>query len=118
MGKAKRNPSDAVCEGDGFRFALPIFLLPDGQISKLLSSPAAKNILLHPSGNREAAAYWIPACAGDGSVVRAGLSTPLRGAKRRSNPFFLCAARWIASLALAMTVCPHGPHPQKFQASR
>ena len=27
----------------------------------------------------------------------------LRGAKRRSNPFFLYAARWIASLALAMT---------------
>jgi hypothetical protein len=24
--------------------------------------------------------------------------------KRRSNPFFLCAARWIASLTLAMTV--------------
>jgi hypothetical protein len=24
--------------------------------------------------------------------------------ERRSNPFFLCAARWIASLALAMTV--------------
>ena len=28
----------------------------------------------------------------------------LRGAKRRSNPFFLFVARWIASLALAMTV--------------
>jgi hypothetical protein len=24
-------------------------------------------------------------------------ATSLRGAKRRSNPFFLCAARWIAS---------------------
>src|SRR6266699_3929504 len=27
----------------------------------------------------------------------------LRGAKRRGNPFFLHVARWIASLALAMT---------------
>ena len=26
------------------------------------------------------------------------LSPSLRGAKRRSNPFFLCAVRWIASL--------------------
>jgi len=25
----------------------------------------------------------------------------LRGAKRRSNPFFLCAARWIASQSLS-----------------
>jgi hypothetical protein len=31
-------------------------------------------------------------------------STSLRGAQRRSNLFFLCAARWIASLTLAMTV--------------
>jgi hypothetical protein len=30
-------------------------------------------------------------------------ATSLQGAQRRSNPFFLYAARWIASLALAMT---------------
>src|SRR5258706_6513487 len=35
--------------------------------------------------------------------------TSLRGAKRRSNPFFLWAARWIASLALAMTVSRRAP---------
>ena len=29
---------------------------------------------------------------------RLEISPSLRGAKRRSNPFFLCAARWIASL--------------------
>src|ERR1700733_4638230 len=30
-------------------------------------------------------------------------SPSLRGAQRRSNPLFLRAAKWIASLALAMT---------------
>src|SRR5580692_8030537 len=37
------------------------------------------------------------------------MSTSLRGAKRRSNPFFLYAAKWIASLTLAMTAsCSRG----------
>jgi hypothetical protein len=36
----------------------------------------------------------------------------LRGAKRRSNPLFLGAAPWIASLAFAMTVSRRAPHSQ------
>jgi len=32
-------------------------------------------------------------------ILSAGDRAPsLRGAKRRSNPFFLCGSRWIASL--------------------
>src|SRR6267143_949499 len=34
----------------------------------------------------------------DGEAWIASRSPSLRGAKRRSNPVFLCAARWIASL--------------------
>jgi hypothetical protein len=36
--------------------------------------------------------------------VRLDYSRHCEERKRRSNPFFLCAAKWIASLALAMTV--------------
>jgi len=32
------------------------------------------------------------------SVAMLQKNSSLQGAKRRSNPFFLCAARWIASL--------------------
>src|SRR5882757_8231949 len=60
------------------------------------------------------------------------LSTSLRGAKRRlvrrsskseggSNPFFLYAARWVASLALAMTTeraAFAGTTPEGFLARR
>src|SRR5258708_551318 len=38
-----------------------------------------------------------------------GGATSLRGATRRSNPFFLGAAPWIASLVLAMTVSRRAP---------
>src|SRR5258708_24400026 len=37
----------------------------------------------------------------DGSFLKLGLSSSLRGAKRRSNPFFLCVVRWIASWSLS-----------------
>ncbi|THD49064.1 MAG: hypothetical protein E8A46_20885 [Bradyrhizobium sp.] len=38
---------------------------------------------------------------------RSYILSSLRGAKRRSNPFFLYAVRWIASLTLAMTSLTH-----------
>jgi hypothetical protein len=50
----------------------------------------------------------VASCTNPGATRRgnakACLDSSLRGAKRRSNPLFLCVARWIASLTLAMTV--------------
>src|SRR5713226_7641937 len=41
------------------------------------------------------------ASRGEDEVVCETIATSLRGAKRRSNPFFLYAARWIASRSLS-----------------
>jgi len=46
--------------------------------------------------------------------VTASISVPsLRGAQRRSNPFFLCAARWIASWSLSSGAHSRDPLARK-----
>src|SRR5882724_2850361 len=58
-------------------------------------------------------AFPAPSVSGQTHMHHSGTNVPRESRhvsrhceerERRNNPFFLCAARWIASLALAMTV--------------